>query len=164
MNEPPNTGLEAETDGRDPLGVPSTASLFRSASLPFVFLRMCVYLALAEGAGYALQGISRFIFSGELYSSLPRGLLFGVSIGLVSAFAAACVMSRFEGRRVGEYGLPVRRAFGKLFWQGAFFGLIEISTVLGVIAALGGYRFGEVAIHGSILWRWAILWAVVFLA
>jgi len=164
MNEPPNTGLEAETDGRDPLGVPSTASLFRSASLPFVFLRMCVYLALAEGAGYALQGISRFIFPGELYSSLPRGLLFGESIGLVSAFSAACVMSRFEGRRVGEYGLPVRRAFGKLFWQGAFFGLIEISTVLGVIAALGGYRFGEVAIHGSILWRWAILWAVVFLA
>jgi membrane protease YdiL (CAAX protease family) len=164
MNEPPNTGLEAETDGRDPLGVPSTASLFRSASLPFVFLRMCLYVALAEGAGYALQEISGFIFPGEPYSSLPRRLLFGESIGLVSVLLAAWVMSRFEKRRVGEYGLPVRGAFGKLFWQGALFGLVEISTVLGVIAALGGYRFGEVAIHGSTLWRWAILWAVVFLA
>jgi len=125
---------------------------------------MCLYLALAEGAGYALQGISRFISPGEPYSSLPRRLLFGESIGLVSAFSAAWVMSRFEGRRFGEYGLPGRAAFGKLFWQGALFGLVEISTVLGVIAARGGYRFGEVAIHGSILWRWAILWAVVFLA
>ena len=164
MNEPPDTSLEAETEGRDHREARSTASLFRSASLPFVFLRMCLYLALAEGAGYALQGISRFISPGEPYSSLPRRLLFGESIGLVSALLAAGVMSRFEGRRFGEYGLPVRAAFGKLFWQGALFGLVEISTVLGVIAALGGYRFGEVAIHGSDLWRWAILWAAVFLA
>jgi membrane protease YdiL (CAAX protease family) len=164
MTEPPNIGLEAETDGRDHLEAPSTASLFRSASLPFVFLRLCLYVALAEGAGYALQGISRFVFPGELYSSLPRRILFGESMDLVSALLAAWVMSRFEGRRLGEYGLPVRAAFGKLFWLGALFGLAEISTVLGVIAALGGYRFGEVAIHGSDLWRWAILWAVVFLA
>jgi membrane protease YdiL (CAAX protease family) len=164
MNEPPNTGLEAEAGGRDHLEAPSTASLFRGASLPFVFLRLCLYVTLAAGAGYALQGISRFISPGEAYSSLPRRLLFGESIGLVSAFSAAWVMARFEGRRFGEYGLPGRTAFGKLFWQGALFGLIEISTVLGVIAALGGYRFGEVAIHGSDLWRWAILWAVVFLA
>ncbi|MFI5057822.1 MAG: CPBP family intramembrane glutamic endopeptidase [Candidatus Acidiferrales bacterium] len=164
MTEPPNTGLEAEADGRDHLEAPSTASLFRGASLPFVFLRLCLYVALAEGAGYALQGISRFILPGELYSSLPKRILFGESIDLVSALLAAWVMSRFEGRRFGEYGLPIRAALGKLFWQGALFGLIEISTVLGVIAALGGYRFGEMAIHGSDLWRWAILWAVVFLA
>lgn len=164
MNEPPNTGFEAETVGRDHLEAPSTASLFRSASLPFVFLRMCLYLALAEGADYALQGISKFIFPGELYSSLPKRILFGESLDLVSALLAAWVMSRVEGCRLGEYGLPGRAAFGKLFWLGAFFGLVEISAVLGVIAALGGYRFGEVAIHGSDLWRWAILWAVVFLA
>lgn len=164
MNEPPNTGLVAETEGRGDLETPSTASLFRSASLPFVFLRTCLYVALAEGTGYALQWVSRIIFPSELYSPLSGRILFGESIGLVGAFFAAWLMSRFEGRRFGEYGLPGRAAFGKLFWQGALFGLIEISTVLGVIAALGGYRFGEVAIHGSDVWRWAILWTVVFLA
>jgi membrane protease YdiL (CAAX protease family) len=41
---------------------------------------------------------------------------------------------------------------------------VEISSVLGVIAALGGYRFGQLAVHGADLWRWAILWGVVFLA
>jgi membrane protease YdiL (CAAX protease family) len=164
MSEPPNTGLVAETEGRGDLEAPSTASLFRSASLPFVFLRMCLYVALAEGTGYALQWVSRIIFPSELYSPLPRRILFGECIDLVGAFFAAWLMSRFEGRRLGEYGLPGRAAFGKLFWQGALFGLIEISTVLGVIAALGGYRFGEVAIQGSDVWRWAILWTVVFLA
>jgi membrane protease YdiL (CAAX protease family) len=164
MSEPPNTGLEVRTDGSDHLEAPSTASLFRSASLPFVFLRMCLYVALAEGTGYALQWVSRIIFPSELYSPLPRRILFGECIDLVGAFFAAWLMSRFEGRRLGEYGLPGRAAFGKLFWQGTLFGLIEISTVLGVIAALGGYRFGEVAIHGSEVWRWAILWTGVFLA
>jgi membrane protease YdiL (CAAX protease family) len=164
MNEPPNTGLEAETDRRDHLEAPSTASLFRSASLPFVFLRMCFYLVLAEGVGYVLQGISRFALPSGLSSSQPNSLMLGESIDLVSALLAAWVMSRFERHRFGEYGLPVRAAFGKLFWLGALFGLVEISTVLGVIAARGGYRFGEVAVHGNELWRWAILWAAVFLA
>jgi len=36
----------------------------------------------------------------------------------------------------------------KIFWQGALFGLIEISAVIGFIAALGSYQFGSLAIHG----------------
>jgi uncharacterized protein len=111
-----------------------------------------------------LQWISRFALPSALYSSLPNRLMLGESIDLVSALSAGWVMSRLEGRRFGEYGLPGRAAFGKLFWLGALFGLVEISAVLGVIAALGGYRFGELAIHGGDLWRWAMLWGAVFLA
>jgi membrane protease YdiL (CAAX protease family) len=90
-------------------------------------------------------------------------MMFRESIDLISAFFAALVMSRFERRAFGEYGLPGRAAFGKMFWLGASFGLVEISTVLGTVAALGGYRFGELAIHGSDLWRWAIFWGAFFL-
>jgi membrane protease YdiL (CAAX protease family) len=124
---------------------------------------LCLYLALDEGISYALQWVARLILPSGPYSSLPNRMMFRESIDLISAFFAALVMSRFERRAFGEYGLPGRAAFGKMFWLGASFGLVEISTVLGTVAALGGYRFGELAIHGSDLWRWAIFWGAFFL-
>lgn len=164
MSDPPKPGWEEARENQEILEPPSTGRLFRGPSLPFVFLRLCLYVALVVGISHALQWISRFALSSALYSSLPNRLMLGENIDLVSALSAAWVMSRLEGRRFGEYGLPGRAAFGKLFWQGALFGFVEISSVLGVIAALGGYRFGQLAIHGGDLWRWAILWGVAFLA
>jgi membrane protease YdiL (CAAX protease family) len=72
-------------------------------------------------------------------------------------------MSRLEERSFSEYGLPARAAFGKRFWQGALFGLIEISGVIGIIAALGSYHFGSLAVHGTALLRWAAIWGIFFL-
>jgi membrane protease YdiL (CAAX protease family) len=164
MSDPAKPGWEETIQNQEILEPPSTISLFRGPSLPFVFLRLCLYVVLVEGISFALQWISRFALPSASYSSLPNRLMLGESIDLVSALFAAWVMSRLEGRRFGEYGLPGRAAFGKLFWQGALFGLVEISAVLGVIAALGGYRFGQLAIHGGDLWRWAMLWGAVFLA
>jgi membrane protease YdiL (CAAX protease family) len=164
MIEPAKPGLE-EARGSDAiLEAPSTANLFRGPFLPFVFLRLCLYLALDEGIGYALRWVAGLILPSGPYSSLPSRMMLGESIDLMSAVFAAVVMSRLEGRTFGEYGLPRRAAFAKMFCIGALFGLAEISTVLGVIAALGGYRFGELAVRGSDLWRWAILWGAVFLA
>jgi membrane protease YdiL (CAAX protease family) len=163
MIEPAKLGLE-EARGSDAiLEAPSTANLFRGPSLPFIFLRLCLYVALGQVIGYALQWVARLILPSGLYSSLPNGMMLGESIDLISAFLAAFVMSRLEGRAFGEYGLPGRAAFGKLFCQGVLFGLVEISMVLGTAAALGAYRFGKLAIHGSDLWRWAIFWAAFFL-
>jgi membrane protease YdiL (CAAX protease family) len=163
MIEPAKLGLEEVRGSEAILEAPSTANLFRGPSLPFIFLRLCLYVALGQVIGYALQWVARLILPSGAYSSLPNGMMLGESIDLVSAFFAALVMSRLEGRAFGEYGLPGRAAFGKLFCQGALFGLVEISMVLGTVAALGVYRFGELAIHGSDLWRWAIFWAAFFL-
>jgi membrane protease YdiL (CAAX protease family) len=164
MSDPAKPRWEETIESHEILEPRSTIHLFRGPSLPFVFLRLCLYVALVEGISFALRWISRFALPGAPYSSLPDRLMLGESTDLVSALSAAWVMSRLEGRRFGEYGLPGRAAFGKWFWQGALFGLAEISAVLGVIAALGGYRFGQLAIHGGDLWRWAMLWGAVFLA
>ena len=163
MIEPAKPGLEEARGSEAILEAPSTASLFRGPTLPFVFLRLCLYLALDEGISYALQWVAQLILPSWPYSSLPNRMMLRESIDLISAIFAALVMSRFERRAFGEYGLPGRAAFGKMFWLGASFGLVEISTVLGTVAALGGYRFGELAIHGSDLWRWAIFWGAFFL-
>src|SRR5260370_3266213 len=73
------------------------------------------------------------------------------------------MMAQIEGRSVGVYGLPLRGAFGKLFWQGCLIGLVEVSALVGLIAAFGGDSFGGLAVHGGELLRWGMLCAVFFL-
>src|SRR6202051_411571 len=86
--------------------------------------------------------------------------LFSEMIGFISAFGAAGMMSFFEHRPVGCYGLPAQHAFGKFFWQGVLLGFLEISAVIGLIYAFGGYSFGALALHGPQIVRWAILWGL----
>jgi len=93
----------------------------------------------------------------------PGYLLIQEAFSFVVIFAAALIMAQVERRSAGVYGLPLRGAFGKLFWQGCLIGLIEVSALVGLIAAFGGYSFGGLAVHGGQLLRWAMLWAVFFL-
>lgn len=80
-----------------------------------------------------------------------------------SAYLAALVMARLEQRPAARYGLPARQAFGRSFWQGVLLGLGEVSLLLGLITAFGGYSFGNLALHGSGLAAWCGAWAVAFL-
>jgi len=80
----------------------------------------------------------------------------------LSAYAAAVLMARLERRPAGVYGLPLRQAFGGLFWLGILLGLGEVSLLVGLIAACGGYSFGTIVLHGSSLLDGAALWALAF--
>jgi membrane protease YdiL (CAAX protease family) len=71
-------------------------------------------------------------------------------------------MAHLEERPVGAYGLPARGAFGKLFFQGCLFGFSEITLLIGLIAAFGGYSFGSLAEHGGEIGKWALFWGVFF--
>ena len=83
-------------------------------------------------------------------------------VAFVIAFGAAVIMSMIERRPVGVYGLPVQGAFGKLFWQGAALGLLEVSVLMGLIHLTGGYSFGHLELHGTAILHWAALWAIFF--
>src|SRR5258706_11618226 len=141
---------------------PRENRLFKGQGIPFVLLRICIYIALAAGITFALQWIAAALSAGERSIYSPKVLAMSEAALMTGAIAAGLVMSQLEERPFGDYGLPMRRAFGKLFWQGVLFGLIEISAVMGVIAALGSYHFGSLAIHGVQLLRWAAFWGVCF--
>jgi len=96
----------------------------------------------------------------DVFSAIAQFL--GELASFLAAFFAAIIMSLIEERPVGSYGLPAQDAFGKLFWQGCIFGLIEICALIGLIAAFGGYSFGNLALHGGELARWALFWAAFF--
>jgi uncharacterized protein len=141
---------------------PAEHGVFHSHSLLFVLLRVGIYFALAEGVSFALQWIMVALSAGEISLYSPKILTISEGSSLAGAFAAGIAMSQLEGRRFGDYGLPLRGAFGKLFWQGTLFGLAEISAVIAAIATFGSYHFGGLAIHGAELLRWAAFWGAFF--
>ena len=92
----------------------------------------------------------------------PQSVALGELVSFVAAYGAALLMARLERLPAGVYGLPLGLAFGKRFWQGIFLGLCEVSLLVGLIAAFGGYAFGNLAVHGKGLLGWGLLWAAAF--
>lgn len=92
----------------------------------------------------------------------PQSVALGELLSFLAVYGAALAMARLERLPAGVYGLPLGRAFGKPFWQGVFLGFCEVSLLVGLIAAFGGYSFGSSALHGTGLVGWGLLWGVAF--
>jgi membrane protease YdiL (CAAX protease family) len=92
----------------------------------------------------------------------PAALVLQEGMGVLAAMAAAAIMGQIEGRQFGVYGLPGSDAFGARFWQGVVWGIVMITAAILLIRLLGGFSFGDLALHGIALWRYAILWCLAF--
>ncbi len=124
--------------------------------------RLLIYAAFVAGLGFG-GGLVLRQFVHPAHGVLSPGYFFmqeAFSFSVI--YAAAVIMAQIERRSAGVYGLPLRGAFGKLFWQGCVIGLVEVSVLIGLIAAFGGYSFGGLAVHGRELLRWGMFWAVFF--
>jgi CAAX protease family protein len=115
---------------------------------------------------FLLWSISIFLLRQLLRPAIgvfsPSFDLSGELASFLAAFFAAWMMAQFEERPVEVYGLPTREAFGKRFGQGCLFGACSISALIGLIAAFGGYSFGGLAEHGTMIAKWALYWAAFF--
>jgi uncharacterized protein len=73
------------------------------------------------------------------------------------------IMGRIEGRTIANYGLPWRRMFRAQFWQGVGLGFASITGLLIAMRVVGVFYFGSIALHGVDVWKWAIVYAFVFI-
>jgi len=106
-----------------------------------------LYRILKAGQNGTVSPQYEFIFEGALIAGL---------------FLSSAIMARVEKRSWGTYGIPLRGAFGKLFWQGVFWGLVlESAEILGIYA-LHGFSFGGWALSGLSLLANAVGWAIGF--
>jgi hypothetical protein len=76
---------------------------------------------------------------------------------------AAWIMSRIEGRRVGDYGFPWRRAFCGQFWQGTAIGFVSLTMLLVILRLAHAYSPGTVQLHGVEILKYGLLWAVTMI-
>lgn len=67
-------------------------------------------------------------------------------------------------RPMAALGLPPRQALGARFWEGALWGFAMLSGVVFLLHALGNFQFGAPALSGAAAWKYALGWALCFLA
>jgi hypothetical protein len=124
--------------------------------------RLLIYVLILVAMSVLIGLAARHFVRPSRGTPSVRVLYLQEIISFLVVFGAAAIMARIERRPVGVYGIPASGAFGKLFWQGWIWGLIEVSALIGLIAAFHGYNFGSLAIHGVLLLRWALIWLVFF--
>lgn len=112
---------------------------------------------------YALQRFAvelawaRDLGSGGLWSSLLE------EVGdLLAAVIPSILLCKIEARRWSSYGLPLWKAFGRRFWEGAFWGLCAITLLILGLYGVRCFRFGHLAVHGVRIARFAAFWAMMF--
>ena len=73
------------------------------------------------------------------------------------------IMGRIERRTIADYGLPWRRTFRMQFWQGGAIGFAAITSLLVAMRLVGAFYLGTIALHGVDVWKWAAVYALVFI-
>jgi membrane protease YdiL (CAAX protease family) len=123
--------------------------------------RLLIYLAMVRILYVLLSAALNFVEDSDarfLWIAMASEFML-----LVAAIVPAFVRARLEKRSVDEYGLPVRDAFSKLFWNGVLWGIAALSVL--ILALHGGHAFtlGKLALHGLRIIKFAAFWGVFFL-
>ena len=160
---------EGLSGAQPPSGSPNLAAAIQPSYARTVFLRPD---GLRAGWGFAFYVfmfyvlqfmITRWVGSLDLGGNGLWSMMldeFGV---FVAAVLPALVLARVERRPWSAYGLPLRRAFGKLFWVGALWGFASVTLLLFAMYDLRVFNFGHLAIHGARIAKFALFWALFFL-
>lgn len=75
---------------------------------------------------------------------------------------ATLIISKIEHRKLGEYGLPLRRALGKDLGHGCLWGFLAISGTLLTMFLLRGFRITGLALHGTAIFFSMAAWGIAF--
>jgi membrane protease YdiL (CAAX protease family) len=82
---------------------------------------------------------------------------------MLAAILPGFAMARIEDRPFGDFGLPLRRAFGRNFWVGTLWGIASLSVLMLLLRLTGAFEFGALELHGSRIWKFAAYYALLFL-
>ena len=124
--------------------------------------RLILYFLLVFIISSAINSGVRLFRHGHLDPQVPSQVLPFETLNFFLVFGCAWIMSRIERRSAGAYGLPLTEAFGKKFWLGMLLGLAEISLLIGLISAFGGYSFGSLALSSKGIVGYGLLHLVFF--
>jgi hypothetical protein len=162
MNEPERLPSPASSFSDSSVvrqGQPISYNILRGPNGLRAGWRLLIFVAmlvpLYYGTGTVIDSAERKLHI-EMFS--PTDTLIAVGISLAALFLASGIMATIEGRSIGDYGLPWRRAFCGQFWQGAAISFASLTALLSGLRLAGVFSFGSLALHGADIWRNGILW------
>ena len=167
MDQPPKSNLpESAAKPRQPRVSPtlSADAFFLDAEGVRPIWRLLIYFSLYYVIRFVLLSIAITALPDRVASITLLWLqLLEECLLLVAALLPALFLAKLEGRLFGTYGLPIRGAFGKQFWLGIVWGLCAITLLLLVMRGVGVFDFGQLALHGLRVLKFAAFWGAVFL-
>jgi len=126
----------------------------------YTFLRLLLFLGIVATLSYVLnRSLARFVSHADdttLFLARDAG-------GFLIVLLATWLIARFESRTVADYGLPWRRMFRREFWFGVLAGFAALSALVGAMSACGVFFFRGLALHGSAIAKWAVIYFLVFI-
>jgi hypothetical protein len=145
---------------------PPTNTFFRGPNGIRAGWRVLLFLLIWAAQAGALVVVIRLLMRGRAQAGVsmltPLGTSLSDGTALIVMAIAALIMARIEGRRFGQYGLPLGSALGKDFWVGTFSGFLSITACLLGIFAFHGFHITGLALHGSMIATSTLAWAIAF--
>lgn len=121
-------------------------------ALVFIALMVCF-----ESQGERVLKTSHNLF-GE--GDTAVGWLFVKGILLTYVLVVVLIIGAFEGRSLADYGLPLRKIFGKEFRVGSLFGFGVLSANIALMVFGHAYSFGSIALPALQIVKFGVLWAL----
>jgi membrane protease YdiL (CAAX protease family) len=137
-------------------------NLYQGQSTVRSLVRLLIFWAIAFELGPVLINEVAHTIFGALPTDSIAILMFLEAGNFALVLGVSAGMAVLERRRIGEYGLPAKEMFRKNFWLGGLLGLAEVTVLVGLIAAFGGYSFGSLALHGGDILRWGLVHSILF--
>ena len=134
--------------------LPGTGGRLRSLICALAYAFLAFWLLSADGFPAPL--VQRAAAALHATDLSPITVAFYETISLITALLLTWIFGLLEGRRIDDYGLPVRDAFGARFWEGFAIGVANAGLVAVAMLLLGGMTVQGLALHGT-----AILWAAL---
>jgi uncharacterized protein len=128
--------------------------------------RLLLFLLMLVAMGAAARAlIIRFLipagFAPENFTPSSVAVQDAIFVPIVTM--AAWVMSKIEGRKIGQYGLPFRQGLAKQLWLGFWIGFFASSATVLIIYLLHGLQITRPTIHGTTILMAAAAWGGAFL-
>jgi hypothetical protein len=128
--------------------------------------RLLIFLLMLVAMGAVARAIILRIlipsgFSPDKFTPLRVAVPDAFFVVIVTA--AAWVMSKIEGRKIGQYGLPKKQGLMKHLWLGLWIGFLASSATVLIIYLLHGLQIARPTIHGTTILMSAAAWGGAFL-
>jgi hypothetical protein len=168
--EAPLTGVDATTHATETVAPSLGERFFHWVKWAFIGsqgLRAGWSVAIFVLVFGVLASAVGFVFVKLHLVSMKDGItvfsaLFNELINFLPLLGAVAVMAFIERRRILDYNLTGPRRIPH-FLSGLAAGFVALSALVGALAWGGWLHFGPIALSGAAIFKFAGLWAVVFL-
>jgi uncharacterized protein len=124
--------------------------------------RFVIFAAAIELAFLFLEGPAIIFFATKFHldqnALSAQMLILSEIVGFLIVLIVTGAAAFLERHRIDSYGLPLNRRFGRLFWDGAFVGVLTIIFVGLAMLVAGGMQLHGLALQGKEMITSPILW------